>query len=159
MSGQESRWEALSANEDDTRVIASRLASELEGGTLLGLLGDLGAGKTAFVRGLAAGLGVPSGRVRSPTFTLVNEYGGGRLPLYHIDLYRLEPTEVDKLALREYLYGDGVCAVEWFERLGDETEALKIHFTFVDADRRRLLADAPGGRYDALLARCGWRRL
>ena len=61
--------------------------------------------------------------MRSPTFTLVNEYSGGRLPLYHIDLYRMTPSDVDRMALREYLYGDGVCVVEWFERLGEDAAA------------------------------------
>ena len=89
-------------------------------GELIGLVGELGAGKTCLVRGLAEGLGIAPRKVRSPTFTLVNEYSGGRLPLYHIDLYRLVPSPVDRMALRDYLYGDGVCVVEWFERLGED---------------------------------------
>jgi tRNA threonylcarbamoyladenosine biosynthesis protein TsaE len=141
------------ASEIETRGIARDLAELLEPGALIGLIGDLGAGKTSFVRGLASGLGIPAERVRSPTFTLINEYSGGRLPLYHIDLYRLEPTEVDKLALREYLYGDGVCIVEWFERLGETPECLEIEFTFVDADQRDLVARSRGHQYDALLGR------
>ena len=93
----------MSRSEDDTRAVGSRLARRLRGGELIGLHGDLGAGKTVFVRGLADGLGVDPGKVRSPTFTLINEYSGGRLPLYHIDLYRLAPSETDRLALREWI--------------------------------------------------------
>lgn len=142
-------------DEEETREVAAGLAALLGPGDLLGLVGGLGAGKTAFVRGLAAGLGIPSGRVRSPTFTLVNEYGGGRLPLYHIDLYRLDLTEVDKLSLREYLYGDGVCVVEWFERLGPEPSCLVLTFTFVDANQRQIVAEPRGDRYSAIVADSG----
>ena len=141
----------LSHGEDATRGFGARLAGLLQGGELLGLRGDLGAGKTVFVRGLAEGLGVPVAKVRSPTFTLVNEYSGGRLPLYHLDLYRMTPSDVDRMALREYLYGDGVCVVEWFERLGEDAAHLEIAFTVVGADERSLVVTAHGDRYDETL--------
>lgn len=141
----------LTHSEDETRRVGARLANLLRGGELIGLHGDLGAGKTVFVRGVADGLGVDPAKVRSPTFTLINEYGGGRLLLYHIDLYRLAPSETDRLALREYLYGDGVCVVEWFERLGDVPPHLAIHFTFVGESERLLVVTAQGPRYDTLL--------
>lgn len=141
----------LTHSEDETRTVGARLAALLGGGELIGLYGDLGAGKTVFVRGLADGLGVDPGKVRSPTFTLINEYSGGRLPLYHIDLYRLAPSETDRLALREYLYGDGVCVVEWFERLGEDPPHVAIHFTFVGESERLLVVTARGARYDAIL--------
>jgi tRNA threonylcarbamoyladenosine biosynthesis protein TsaE len=129
------------------------LATACMGGELIGLRGDLGAGKTVFVRGLAAGLGIDPDRVRSPSFTLVNEYRGGRLPLYHIDLFRLTPGELDRLALREYLYGQGVCAVEWFERFGEPfADFLEISLTFVEASVRRVVAVAHGVGYDRALA-------
>ena len=118
---------------------------------MIGLRGDLGSGKTVFVRGVAEGLGVSPRKVRSPTFTLINEYSGGRLPLYHIDLYRLVPSAIDRLALREYLYGDGACLVEWFERLGEEAPHLDCAFTFVGERRRSIVVTAYGTRYDALL--------
>jgi len=139
-------------SEDETRALGARLAIHLDGGALIGLTGDLGAGKTVFVRGLAEGLAVPVSKVRSPTFTLVNEYSGGRLPLYHIDLYRMTPSDVDRMALREYLYGDGVCVVEWIERLGEDSPRLAIDFTFVGENERLLVVSAHGERYDALLA-------
>jgi len=140
-----------SRGEDDTRAFGVRLAQHLRAGDLVGLSGDLGAGKTVLVRGLADGLGVPPRKVRSPTFTLINEYSGGRLPLYHIDLYRLDPSELDRLAMREYLDSDGVCVVEWMERLGEEPARLQIDFTFVGECERLLVVTARGARYDALL--------
>ena len=103
----------------DTEARAEALASELAAGAVLLLSGPLGAGKTCFVRGLARGLGLAEGAVLSPTFQLVREAHGGRLALYHIDLYRLGgPREALALGLDEYFDGDGVCAVEWPERLG-----------------------------------------
>jgi tRNA threonylcarbamoyladenosine biosynthesis protein TsaE len=140
-----------SYSEDETRAFGVRLGQRVRGGELIGLRGELGSGKTCLVRGLAEGLGIPPHKVRSPTFTLVNEYSGGRLPLYHLDLYRLVPSEVDRMALRDYLYGDGVCVVEWFERLGEEPPYLDIQFTFVGEDERVLMAVAHGVQYDALL--------
>ncbi len=118
---------------------------------MVGLYGELGAGKTCLVHGLAEGLGIAPHKVRSPTFTLINEYSGGRLPLYHLDLYRLTPSAVDRMALRDYLYGDGGCVVEWFERLGEEAAHLAIELTFVGENERRLVATACGVHYDALL--------
>jgi tRNA threonylcarbamoyladenosine biosynthesis protein TsaE len=138
-------------SEEETRAFGARLASLLIGGELIGLSGELGAGKTCLVRGLAEGLGIASHKVRSPTFTLVNEYSGGRLPLYHIDLYRLAATDVDRMALREYLYGEGVCVVEWFERLGEKAAHLHVQLTFVGENERLLVASANGERYVELL--------
>ncbi len=140
-----------SDSEDGTRAFGVKLARCLRGGELIGLIGELGSGKTCLVRGLAEGLGIAPRKVRSPTFTLVNEYSGGRLPLYHIDLYRLAPSAVDRMALRDYLYGDGACVVEWFDRLGEPAPHLEVRFTFVGASRRLLVARAHGTRYDPLL--------
>jgi len=148
--------ELLSNSEDETRAAAARLAAVLEPDMRIGLSGELGAGKTCFVRGLAEGLGIPESRVHSPSFTLVLPYDGGRLPLYHIDLYRMHPGELDRMALREYLYGDGVAAVEWFEHLGEPLQDwLEVRLTFVGPDSRRLVAVAHGVRYrNALQALC-----
>jgi tRNA threonylcarbamoyladenosine biosynthesis protein TsaE len=139
--------------EDGTRAFGARLARLFVGGELIGLTGELGAGKTCLVRGIAEGLGIAQQKVRSPTFTLVNEYSGGRLPLYHIDLYRLAATDVDRMALREYLYGDGVCVVEWFDRLGEDAPHLHVDLTFVGANERWLVATGCGERYAELLHR------
>lgn len=104
------------------------------------LFGELGAGKTAFVRGLARGLGAEPEDVSSPTFTLVQEYRGGRLPLYHVDLYRLEPAEIADLGLDEMIDGDGVVAIEWADRWRDRpNDAIEV--TIRDAgDNRRTIA-------------------
>lgn len=105
-----------SQSEADTRAVARALAGELRPDAVVLLSGDLGAGKTAFVKGLAEGLGLDPGEVTSPTFTLVQEYRGGRLTLYHIDLYRLDPREVDDLGLDEIVTSRGVVAIEWPDR-------------------------------------------
>lgn len=139
-----------SHSEEQTHAIGVRLGRRVQRGDLIGLRGELGAGKTCLVRGLAEGLGIPPRKVRSPTFTLVNEYGGGRLPLYHIDLYRLAPSALDRVALRDYLYGDGICVVEWFERLGEDAPHLDISVAFVGPHERVLVAVAAGVHYDAL---------
>ena len=109
---------AITSNsEQETRSIASALGRDLAMGTVLLLSGDLGAGKTAFVRGLAEGLGIDPDEVTSPTFTLVHEYRGGRLPLIHVDLYRLDRADLDEIGLDQDLAATGVVAVEWSERL------------------------------------------
>lgn len=104
-------------SEAETRAIAAALAPSLTPGAVVLLSGDLGAGKTAFVRGLAEGLGIDPEEVTSPTFTLVHEYRGGRLPLIHVDLYRLDRAELDEIGLDQDLAAEGVTAVEWSERL------------------------------------------
>ena len=106
-----------SNSEAETRAIAAALAPTLMPGSVILLSGDLGAGKTAFVRGLAAGLGLDPDEVTSPTFTIVHEYRGGRLPLIHVDLYRLDRAELDDVGLDQDLAEQGVTAVEWAERL------------------------------------------
>ncbi len=106
-----------SNSEAETRAIAARLAANLQPGVVLLLSGDLGAGKTAFTKGLAEGLGIDPGEVTSPTFTLVHEYRGGRLPLVHVDLYRLERADLDDLGMDSDLAALGVLAIEWSERL------------------------------------------
>ena len=107
----------VTRSEDDTIREAAAMAAGLTAGAIVLLSGELGAGKTAFVRGLAVGLGLDAAEVTSPTFTLVHEYRGGRLPLIHIDLYRLDRAELDDLGLDEDLAARGVVAIEWPERL------------------------------------------
>ncbi len=106
-----------SNSEADTRAFAARFAATLQPGAVLLLSGDLGAGKTAFVRGLAEGLGIDPADVTSPTFTLVHEHRQGRLPLVHVDLYRLNEADLDELGMDADLAEQGVLAIEWAERL------------------------------------------
>src|ERR1700690_1916823 len=100
----------------ETKAWGRRLGSILEGGELLGFTGELGVGKTCFIKGLARGLNLREEDILSPTFTMIQEHRG-RVQLFHIDLYRLEEAGLDDLGLREYLFSSGVAAVEWFDRL------------------------------------------
>lgn len=96
-----------------TFEFAKKIGEKLKSGDVLCLDGDLGVGKTVFTKGVAAGLGIKDD-VSSPTFTLIQEYYGGRLPLYHFDVYRIDgPWDMDDLGYEEYFYGEGVCLVEW----------------------------------------------
>lgn len=106
-----------SQSEADTRYVARTMAAKLKPGAVVLLSGDLGAGKTAFVKGLAEGLMFDPEEVTSPTFTLVHEYRGGRLPLIHVDLYRLDRADLEEIGLDADLATTGVVAVEWAERL------------------------------------------
>ena len=134
---------ALSHSEDETQSIARGLAAQLTPGDVLLLSGNLGAGKTAFVRGLAAGLGIDPEDVSSPTFTIVHEYKGGRLALYHVDLYRLERAATDDLGLEEMGVGDGVLAIEWPDRLTHELPgATHVTIEIVDETTRRITMSA-----------------
>jgi tRNA threonylcarbamoyladenosine biosynthesis protein TsaE len=102
------------ASADETKVWGRQLAPLLFPGAVVGLEGELGAGKTCFVKGLATGLGINEEEISSPTFTLIAEHYRGRIPLYHIDLYRLEGGTVEELGIEDYLFGQGVSIVEWF---------------------------------------------
>ena len=114
--------EHVTNSPEETEALGEMLAGRLEPGTVIAFTGDLGAGKTAFVRGLARGLGITE-RVTSPTFTIVNEYEGGRLPLFHFDMYRLgSADELFDIGWEDYLARGGVCAVEWSENVSDALE-------------------------------------
>ena len=107
---------------EETEALGEALGQRLLGGEVIAYRGDLGAGKTAFTRGLARGLGI-SMRVTSPTYTIVNEYLGGRLPLFHFDMYRLGSSdELFDIGWEDYLIRGGVCAVEWSENVADALE-------------------------------------
>ena len=128
-----------SNSESATRAIAAALAPSLMPGAIVLLSGDLGAGKTAFVRGLAEGLGIDPDDVTSPTFTLVHEYRGGRLPLIHVDLYRLDRAELDEIGLDQDLAATGVTAVEWSDRLARTMSgATVIRIEDAGGDARRI---------------------
>ncbi len=134
----------LTQSEEETHAAARELAAHLKPGDVVLLSGNLGAGKTAFVRGIAAGLGIDPDDVSSPTFTLVHEYRGGRLTLYHADLYRLERAAADELGLEELGVGDGVLAIEWPDRLSHEMPGgIAIAIEIVgDTARRISVADS-----------------
>jgi len=129
--------EHITESEAETTAVGRFVGSRLKPGSVLLIEGPLGAGKTAFVRGLAGGLGCDEGTVTSPTFTLVQEYGG-RVTLQHVDLYRLAPAEVEDLALDELAEGS-VMAVEWPDRWrGAPAEAIRVTIERVDDARRRI---------------------
>jgi len=129
-----------SRSEAETRAIGARLAAVLQPGAVLLLSGDLGAGKTAFTKGLAEGLGIDPAEVTSPTFTLVHEYRGGRLPLIHVDLYRLDRADLDEIGLDQDLAEVGVTAVEWSERLSRRiTGATRVHIADRGGDAREIV--------------------
>jgi tRNA threonylcarbamoyladenosine biosynthesis protein TsaE len=127
----------ITRSEQETTEAGRRLAADLQAGSVVLLIGDLGAGKTAFTRGLAEGLGIRPDDVSSPTFTIVQEYRGGRLPLYHVDLYRLsDAREIDDLGLDE-IAADGVLAIEWAERLPRPiADAVTVRLAYGDGDTR-----------------------
>ena len=131
-----------------TIALGKKIGQQLVAGDVLVLDGDLGAGKTTFTKGLAAGLEIPD-IIKSPTFTIIHEYQDGRLPLYHMDAYRLENGGAEDLGLEEYFDGDGVSVVEWAEFVEDELPAdfLAIHFKRTDDDNTRVLEFEPHGQH------------
>jgi len=143
-----------SSSARETKAWGRRLASLLTGGEVLGFSGELGAGKTCFIKGLARGLHLQEERILSPTFTMIQEHQG-RLPLYHIDLYRLDETDLDELGLRDYLFSSGVAAVEWFERLreANDLNCLQIRISYDGANCRKIELTASDDRYATLLQR------
>jgi tRNA threonylcarbamoyladenosine biosynthesis protein TsaE len=145
--------ELTTRSPEETEALGERLGRAARGGELIGLVGDLGAGKTCLVRGLARGLGVDPERVHSPSFTMITDYPGGRLALTHVDVYRLDPPVDDTGLLRDALYGDGVAAVEWFDRLRDAgaVDALVVSFGFGRRDERTIGLVARGARHERLL--------
>jgi len=125
----------------ETEELGLRLAKALYPGAVVAYTGDLGAGKTAFTRGLAQGLGI-TGAVTSPTFTIVNEYEGGRLPLFHFDMYRLGSSdELFDIGWEDYLTRGGVCAVEWSEIVDDalEDSCIRVDIRRGETDDQRLI--------------------
>ena len=134
---------------EETRALGRTLAQALQGGAVVAFTGDLGAGKTAFVSGMAEGLGIEE-RVTSPTFTIVNEYEGGRLPLFHFDMYRLgSADELFDIGWEDYLARGGVCAVEWSENVADALEegCLRVDIRRGEDDDQRIITIG-GGKSD-----------
>ncbi len=145
-------WETTSA--EATRAIGQLLGESCAGGETIALIGPLGAGKTCLVRGLAVGLGAPAETVTSPTFVLIHEYAG-RVPLYHVDLYRLDERDaVNGLGLEEYIDSTGVTVIEWADRApavlpGDH---LRITIEHLGGDRRLVTLHSQGARPAELAA-------
>jgi len=143
----------VSHSPEQTRRVGSRLGELFGGGEILCLMGELGTGKTSLVQGIGQGLQVID-RVTSPTFTLVNEYRGGRLILYHIDLYRIVDAKAAlAFGLDDYIYGDGVCAIEWAERVKElwPEEYLGVSLRHIDETKRGLTLRGFGERYERLV--------
>ena len=133
--------EFITNSPEETEKIGAAIGKIIPAGTVLAYRGDLGAGKTAFTRGLARGLDI-SERVTSPTFTIVNEYEGGRLPLFHFDLYRLSSSdELFDIGWEDYLSRGGVCAVEWSENVADalEEDAIRVDLRRGESDGQRII--------------------
>jgi len=130
----------ISRSPDQTRIVAADFARTLTAGSVVKLIGDLGSGKTEFVKGMAKGLNCES-LVTSPTFTLVHEYHGGRLPLFHMDLYRLNhEAELDNIGFEDYLRAGGVCVVEWADKFADRMprNSAEIVLTILENNTRRI---------------------
>ncbi|GAA3189016.1 tRNA (adenosine(37)-N6)-threonylcarbamoyltransferase complex ATPase subunit type 1 TsaE [Lentilactobacillus kefiri] len=140
---------------EQTMAIGEKLAPYLQPQDLILLDGDLGAGKTTFTKGLAKGLGITK-PIKSPTFTIIREYQDGRIPLYHMDVYRLEEGGGDDLGLEEYFNGDGVNVVEWSKFVADELpdKYLRIIFRRDDSQGdnvRTLTFEAKGDRFEKMI--------
>ena len=131
--------EYITNSPSETEAVGAALARVLQPGTIIAYRGDLGAGKTAFTRGLARGLGVREA-VTSPTYTIVNEYLGGRMPLFHFDMYRLgSEDELFDIGWEDYLERNGICAVEWSENVwGAMEDAIFVTITRLDEDTRKI---------------------
>ena len=138
----------ISHSPAETQSLGERWGRAAQNRLVIGLSGELGAGKTQFVKGLARGLGIAA-RVHSPTFTLVNEYGGGRLRLFHLDLYRLETArQIAAAGLEEFLQPDGVTVIEWAEKLKaevsrqkSETKWISVKIEIMNESERRIVYD------------------
>lgn len=141
-------------NEKETKEIAASLADQLTAGDVLLLEGNLGAGKTTFTKGLAEGLGIRR-IIKSPTYTLIREYDEGRLPLYHMDVYRLEETGGTDLGLEEYFEGEGVSVIEWAtfipEDIPEEHLEIQLQPIGEDFSERKITFIPIGERYEKLV--------
>lgn len=149
MSDVRQEYRIITQSAEETQEWARRLAQLAQASDVITLEGDMGAGKTTFTQGLAQGLGVP-GVVNSPTFTIVKEYQG-RIPLYHMDVYRIE-DEFEELGFEEYFYGDGVTVVEWASRIQSllPEQILAVQMKRLSGDERELIILPRGERFEQL---------
>jgi len=155
MATSVSSLDLLFSSPSETESFGNAIGQLLRGGEVLALIGELGAGKTALVRGIVAGLGAPAASVTSPTFLLVHEYQG-RLPIIHIDLYRLQkPEETESIGLSDYLTDDAAVAIEWADRFPQllPDDRLEVRLTHRTRMTRRAQLAARGSRSRLLLAR------
>lgn len=138
-------------SEEETIRLAEKLTRLLQPGDVITLAGDLGVGKTTFVKGIARGLGVKR-TVNSPTFTIIKEYKG-KVPLYHMDVYRLEDSDED-IGISEYFNSEGISVVEWAHFIADDLpeEYLDIHMTYIDEHRRHLIFTPKGTHFEQVVA-------
>ena len=144
--------EFITNSPEETERVGAALGAVLEPGSILAYEGDLGAGKTAFTRGLARGLGATE-QVTSPTYTIVNEYLSGRMPLFHFDMYRLASADdLWDIGWEDYLERGGVCAVEWSENVRDAMEdAITVRIEKLGEDTRRITIEGGEGLVDLSL--------
>ena len=143
----------ISQSFEETQEFGRRLALKLRPGDVICFYGELGSGKTTMIKGIAEGLKVKSDYVHSPTFTLLNVYEHGRIPLYHFDLYRIDkPEEIFDIGYDEFLYGNGAAVVEWSERFGSllPEERLEIHLEHKGDDKRAIIIKAVGEKYQKI---------
>ena len=159
LSQPDCQYRVRTANPDETQAVGQQLGRLLFPGAVIGVVGDLGAGKTCFVKGIAAGLGFDSDEISSPTFTLVAEHYTDTQALYHIDLYRLEGAQSeevrDELGIEDYLFGQGTTAIEWFQFLpaGTVREYLLVSLCFGDGDERIIRFCPYGELYEQIVQR------
>jgi len=141
-------------SQDETRQLGRKLAEKAVPGTVIALTGDLGVGKTTLTKAIAEGLGVED-MITSPTFTIVKEYKGGRIPLYHFDVYRLagddgmaDPDELYELGYEEYFFGDGVCVIEWADVIEEllPEDAVRINIAYGENEGERVVTFDCGSR-------------
>ncbi|MFC1501421.1 tRNA (adenosine(37)-N6)-threonylcarbamoyltransferase complex ATPase subunit type 1 TsaE [Elusimicrobiota bacterium] len=130
----------ISKSEKDTIAFSKEFSKKLKKGDVVFLVGDLGTGKTTFTKGLAKGLGVKR-TVKSSSFLLANEYAGTKIKLYHMDLYRLEGQSIEGIGLEEYIFGDGVCVIEWADKIKkvNVPSGYYIYIDWVDESKRKIV--------------------
>ncbi|MFH1650636.1 MAG: tRNA (adenosine(37)-N6)-threonylcarbamoyltransferase complex ATPase subunit type 1 TsaE [Chloroflexota bacterium] len=148
----------LSKSPAGTLAFGKKMGTRLPAGSIITLIGELGCGKTTLTRGICLGLGVPERQVNSPTFVLVNEYRG-RMPVYHLDLYRIETPDVLDIGLYDYLRRaeSGVMLIEWAEKISGllPEDSLRIDFSVTGKNQRQLLLQGSPGKYDRLFREVG----
>lgn len=140
--------EYISNSIEDTQFIANEIASNIQSGDVVALIGPMGAGKTAFSKAFAKALGIMS-VVNSPTFTIMNIYDDGRIPMYHFDAYRIEePEEMDEIGFEEYLYGSGVCVIEWADIIRDilPLDYILVKIDVLGENTRKIVVEDVHGR-------------